>query len=138
MRLDLGPSLSELKRQVEEQIDRDAEVARLRFITPGAGQALEYQATEAEARKFLVTEDIDPDDYPFLQAEVHAIEESTGHAPALVYVALEVLHNADAWRSVGAEIKRLRRSAKLAVSAATTAQEVRQAAMIPWPQPGSV
>jgi hypothetical protein len=137
MRLDLGPSLSELKTQTEAHIDREAEVARLRFLTAGAGQALEYQATEAEARKFLVTEDIDLDDFPFLRAEAQAIGDVTGNVPALVYVALEVLHQADLWRAAGSEIKRLRRSAKLAVNAATSAAQVREAATISWPQPDS-
>lgn len=130
MRLDLGPSLAALKAQLAAQIDHDAEAARLRFITPGAGQAMEYQATEAEARRYL----IDPSGpFPFLAAEVQA----QGAPATLASVAAEVVALADAWAAIGSEIKRLRRAAKLAVEVAPTAAEARQAAQVTWPTPSA-
>ena len=129
MRLDLGPSLAALKAQLAVQIDQEAEAARQRFITPGAGQALEYQATEAEARRHL----IDPSGtVPCLAAEVQA----QGAPTTLASVAAEVVALADAWAAIGSEIKRLRRVAKLAVEAAPTPAEARQAAQVTWPAPG--
>lgn len=129
MRLDLGPSLAALKATLAAQIDHDAEAARQRFITPGAGQAMEYQATEAEARRYL----IDPSGtFPFLAAEVQA----QGSPATFASVAAEVVALADAWAAIGSEIKRLRRAAKLAVEAAPTASAARQAAQVTWPAPG--
>jgi hypothetical protein len=136
MRLDLGPTLAGLKRELQDQVDREAEAARLRFITGGAGQALEYQATEAEARAFLAAAAPALAAYPFLKAEVDARELAEGTAPAPAAVAAEIVAQAEAWTVVGAEIKRLRRAAKLAIDAAASPQAARAAAMVTWPEPG--
>lgn len=135
MRLDLGPSLAALKEQLMACVDAGAEAARLRFITPGAGQALEYQATEREARAWLSAEAPQIDDYPFLKAEVLAVQAATGMTPDPTAVAADVVSQADAWQAVGSEIKRLRRAAKLAIEAAVDAPAARAAAQVTWPAP---
>jgi hypothetical protein len=139
MRFDLGPGLAELKLQLQTQVDAEAEAARLRYLTPGSGQALEYQATEADARSFtaahLAGANPDIGAYPFLLAEADAIEAATGAAPDAVEVATSVIAQADAWVAAGAEIKRLRRGAKLAIEAAVTPTAARAAAQVTWPHP---
>jgi hypothetical protein len=138
MRLDLGPSLAALKQQLLSRVDAAAEAARLRFITPGAGQALEYQATEREARAYVAAGSPLPFDgaaYPFLEAERQAIFDATGPLLTGAEIAAMVIANADAWAATGAEIKRLRRSAKLLIEQATTPQAARAAAQVAWPQP---
>jgi hypothetical protein len=137
MRLDLGPSLDAIKAELSIRIDTQAEVARLHFITAGAGQALEYQASEAEAERFLATDGPDIADFPFLRAELDAQEAATGVRPDEALVAEQIITQAARWRVAGAEIKRLRRAAKLAVAAASTVIEARAAAEISWPQPES-
>jgi hypothetical protein len=113
-------------------IDAAAERARLRFITGGAGQALEYQATEAEARAYDGTGVAE--DWPWLAAEQAALA-AAGQAVSLTDVAEMAIGLADAWRATGAAIKALRRTAKLQVEAATTAAEIRTAATVSWPSP---
>lgn len=140
MQLDLGPSLAALKAAAILQIDTEAEAARLRYLTAGAGQALEYQATEAEARALLAEAagggTPDPAAYPFVQAEVAAVLSATGAAVPIADAAAAVLVEADAWKAVGAYIKELRRAAKLRVDAAPSPAAVAAAAAgIGWPAP---
>lgn len=127
--------LDVLKRAASRAVDDAAEVVRLRFITGGAGQALEYQQTEWEARAWRFDEELD--NFPFLKAEVDALAEATGQPPDPGAVVATILAQAEAWQSVGAEIKRLRRAAKLAIDAATTPEQIEQAKNIAWPQPSS-
>ena len=121
-----------LRARAIAAIDAAAERARLRFLTGGAGQALEYQATEVEARAYAGAGDAS--DWPWLAAEQAALA-AVGQAASLADVAAAVIAQADAWRSVGASIKALRRAAKLQVEAATTAAEIRTAATVSWPSP---
>jgi hypothetical protein len=141
MRLDLGPSLAEVKAQLTFRVDAEAEVARLRYLTPGSGQALEYQATESDARAFMAAhlagEVPSIADYPFLAAEALAIEMAKGIVPDPVAVAQDVIAQADAWIAAGSEIKALRRGAKLAIEAASSPAEARAAAQVTWPQPAA-
>lgn len=130
--IQLGRSLAKMKADATVAVDRGAEMARLRFITSGAGQALEYQATEAEARRAVVDPSPDFAGYPFLAAEWHA----GGNVGGVVDIADVVLVQTAAWQMVGSEIKRLRRTAKIAIDAATSAAEVAAAANISWPAPG--
>lgn len=129
--------LAALKAQALREVDEMAEIARLRFITGGAGQALEYQQTEVEARAFLAQPDQSIAAFPFLKAELDAIEATTGQAFEPYLIATNVVTQAEAWRVAGSEIKRLRRAAKLAIDAATTPEQIEQAKNIAWPQPSS-
>ena len=131
MRINAGPSLAQLKAQLIEQVDREAEAARLRFVTPGAGQALEYQATEAEARAYLADPSPGGKPWPWLEAE----RAAQGGTPTLAAIAAEVAAQADAWVAVGSAIKQLRRAAKLAIEGATTVAGSRAASSVTWPAP---
>jgi hypothetical protein len=133
VRAETPEELAAAKATASAEIDADAEAARLRFITPGAGQSLEYAATEAEARAFVAAGGTgEPEAYPWLNAERLA----AGGTATVAQVAQQVLALADAWRASGAEIKRIRRAAKLQVEAATTIAAVRAAlAGTDWPQP---
>lgn len=139
MRFELGAGLAQVKAKALAKIDSDAEAARLRFVTPGAGQAMEYQATEAEARRYAAAGfpvPLDSAAYPFLWAEVSAQESA--RAGAVVdprSIAELIVAQADQWVAIGSEIKRLRREAKLRIEIATTVAEVRQAENVSWPAP---
>jgi hypothetical protein len=118
------------KDDAKRRIDRNAEQARLRYVTAGAGQAMAYKAKEEEARMvttFAPGVDLDPSAFPFLALEA----EATGQT--LRQVAQVVVAAADLWRQVGARIEVLRLSAKRAVEAAASESEVRVAARVEWP-----
>jgi hypothetical protein len=139
MRFDLGPDLAALKAAALVRIDAEAEAARLAFVTGGAGQALEYQATEVEGRAAVAAaaagETLDPAAYPFVAAEASAFAE-VGIVVSLLEAAQQVVVQADQWAMVGSLIKALRRGAKLRVEAAANPAEVIAAASgIPWPAP---
>lgn len=123
-----GTDLAMMKSRAIEEIDAAAEVARRRFITIGAGQAMEYMATEAEARDF---EAGGAGPWPFLDAEREALGEGT----TLAQVSAAVLAQVDAWKAAGGEIKRLRRAAKMAIEAAATPAAVASATVVAWPAP---
>ncbi len=121
--------LERIRKEALVQVDTEAEQGRLRYLTSGTGQALEYQASEADARAFIANGG-DLTNYPFLKAEIDALGDSDP-----VAVATTVIAQADAWRMAGSEIKRLRREAKLKINAATTPAEIYDAKTISWPTP---
>lgn len=119
-------SLADLKASLKAMVDRQAEVERGRYITPGAGQAMTYQAKAAEAQRFVETEGAG--DYPLLTAEVGV----TG--ATLDDVATVVLAMHSQWQLVGAGIERARLTAKAAIDAAE--DEAAARAVVPgWPSP---
>lgn len=129
--ISLGRPLADQKAAAMVAVDTAAEAARLRYITPGAGQALEYVATETEARAYGAAVSPVAADYPYLAAEVAA----QGGAVSMADVAAAVIAQADAWRPAGALIKELRRGAKIAIAAATTPAGIAAAAQVTWPTP---
>lgn len=123
-----GKDLDQMKVQALGEVDAAAEAARRRFITPGGGQAMEYMATEAEARDFNAG-GVGP--WPFLEAERGAL----GGDATLAQVSAAVLAQVEAWKVAGGEIKRLRRAAKMAIEAAMTPAAVAAATVVAWPSP---
>jgi hypothetical protein len=120
------PNLQPLKAEAKAQIDRQAEDARQRYITAGAGQALEYQEAAEEAVRYAATGGAGS--YPMLQASVDA-----GEAPDLAAAAALITARENAWATIGATIRRLRLTAKRAVDAATTVALIRSASQVEWP-----
>jgi hypothetical protein len=105
-----------------KMIDDAAEAARMRVLTPGAGQAMEYRQTEVEAKSW--TPDSNLDDFPMLKAELEAIKFDNPSA-TIDDVVAEALANAALWLNVGAAIKQVRRSAKVIVEHAQTPADCR-------------
>lgn len=136
MRFDLRADLTLAKQQATMQIDQQAEAARLQFLTPGSGQAMEYAATEQEALKAKDAADpLNPDDYPWLKAEQDALA-AAGQTATLRDVVNAVLAQREAWYQAGVAIKEIRRGAKMKVDAAQTAAEVQDIlAGLSWPTP---
>ncbi len=120
--------LAAVKSQCKLLIDKEAEAERLRYITAGAGQAITYQRKAEEARACLAAADPLPADYPMLAAEIGIT------ADTLIGVA-EVVNAANAaWLAIGAEIEAARLGVKVAIDAASTAEEARAAAdAVAWP-----
>lgn len=122
------PSLNDVKAALKLGVDQAAEIERLKYITPGAGQAMTYQAKVDEVR--ALAQDLDPDaaNYPLLAAEIGITAES------LQDVAAAVLGAYRQWQQLGAVIERARLGAKAEIDAATTQEEARAAVdAVTWP-----
>lgn len=131
-----GPDLAVLKEELKAGIDAAAEAARLKYITPGSGQALEYQAVTEEARALQADQNPSPANYPNLQASVGIdIDPATGLASTDIHgSARSVLAMQGAWAAVGAAIRQTRLTVKAAIDAAGDVASARAiAAGVVWP-----
>ena len=127
--------LATSKLVAARQIDAQAEATRLLFLTPGSGQALEYTATESDAKRAIATGGLlAPADYPWLAAEQAAMA-AAGQQVNIGQVAQGVLATMAGWAQVGAQIKRIRRTAKLQIDAAASVADVNAACVVTWPHP---
>lgn len=130
------PLLSTLRASAENRVDSDAETARLRWLTPGAGQSLEYEASAADAQRARDAADpLDPADYPWLAAE-QAAQAAVGRERTIREIAEATLDARAAWNNAGAQIKAIRREAKLRLAQATDATEIDAiVGAVTWPTP---
>lgn len=104
--------LSAVQTALKETVDKAAEAERLKYITPGTGQAMTYQQKVAEAQAFKATSNPNTEDYPILATEVGIT------APTLVEVADTVLAAYHQWQQIGAMIEAVRLGAKRDIDAA--------------------
>ncbi|KRB58450.1 hypothetical protein ASE04_27435 [Rhizobium sp. Root708] len=111
-RLSALPNLAGVQTALKAAIDSQAEAERLRYITPGAGQAMTYQQKAGEASRFLADAEPNPADYPMLSAEVGITAET------LAGVANVVNDAYINWQMIGAAIESIRLSNKAAIDAA--------------------
>ena len=109
-------SLEDAQAVARRAVDERAEEVRVLFITPGSGQALEYQSVIEEARAFEAGQ---PGPYFMLQADVDA-----GMAQDLSEAADLVLQTRANWEMVGASIRSIRLGFKEQVKNALTIPEV--------------
>lgn len=122
-------SLDAIKASLKSTVDSLAEVERLKYITPGNGQAMTYQQKVTEAQGFKAATNPQPEDFPMLSSEVGIT------APTLDEVADIILAAYGQWQLIGAAIEAIRLGAKRDIDAATdeaAAQAVVDA--IEWPQ----
>ena len=119
--------LSDIKAALKAQVDAAAERERARYITPGAGQAMTYQAKADEARRLAGDPSPDAADYPLLSAEVGIT------APDLASVGAVVATAYHAWQVIGAAIDGTRLGAKQAIELAEDEAAARAAAEVVWP-----
>lgn len=119
--------LPDIKAALKAQVDAAAERERARYITPGAGQAMTYQAKADEARRLAGDPSPGPADYPLLSAEVGIT------APDLASVGAVVLAAYQAWQMIGAAIEGARLGAKQAIELAEDEATARAAAEVVWP-----
>ena len=119
-----GTALEALKETLRRGVDAAAEQTRLRYITPGTGQAMVYLAKEEEARAVLALQ-VPPTagEYPLLEADV-----GIGAAESVVAAAQTVVTLAAQWRMVAAAIETTRLGAKAAITAAKNEAGARAAA----------
>ena len=116
-----------VKARLKIMIDASAEVNRLKYITPGAGQAMTYQQKVDEVCALALDSEPDAVNYPLLSAEVGIT------APSLQEVAAVVLAAYQLWQQIGAAIEGTRLGAKAAIDAAETVEAAEAAADVTWP-----
>lgn len=107
---------------LKAEIDDVAEALRLKVVTPGAGQAMEYQETQTQAEAAIASPaGATAALYPMLAATIGVDVDPESHAPAtdILGVARSVLAARAAWTVIGSEIRAARLKGKAAVDAAT-------------------
>lgn len=122
-------------------VDEEAERARALWITTAPGQAMSYLHKAAEAERVLAVPEggfVTPALFPWCAAEVGVTAPETGDMPADIRaVAMVLATNARAWAAMGAEVERIRLTAKEAVRAAPDAATAAGiVAGLVWPAPG--
>lgn len=123
--------LARLKAIRKTAIDEEAERQRLRWITPGAGQAMEYQQAATEAAAYFAAGHSEPPPagtYPMLEASIDI------DGGSLEEVASVVLAMHTQWQAIGSEIRAARLAGKKDVDLATSLSEL-DAVTIVWPDP---
>lgn len=131
---------ADLKAALAKQVDSDAERERLKLITPGSGQAMEYQEAYAQAQAALAAiGDVKASVYPMLAATIGVdFDPQTGKpATDVLGVARSVKAAYEAYLQAGAAIRGARLLAKAEIEAAADA-DLAQAvfAAIQWPSFG--
>lgn len=124
------PLLDDVKAQLIRRLDADAERARQRYITSGAGQGLTYREKIDQALAVLdlgeeaanaMTGPEAIAQYPVLAASI-GIEADTLHAAAAL-----VVNKYEAWSSISGAIERVRLGAKRQIQLATNAASAQAA-----------
>lgn len=141
MRVGLAPDprpnmpLDLLKLCCDNQIDIEAEYNRLKFLTNGSGQSLEYTKTADEALAANSAPDpLEPTAYPWINAEWQALA-SIGVNMSFRDVVNVVFEQVMLWTQFGSFIKEVRRSTKMKVDYSTTNEEVLSNFPVNWNPP---
>nr|WP_282188626.1 hypothetical protein [Brucella tritici] len=128
--VETAPNLATVKTALKAKIDADAEIERLKYITPGNGQAMTYQQKVTEAQAFKAAASPVEADYPILSSEVGITAETLGEVADTVLAAFAQ------WQQIGAAIESIRLGAKRDIDAAQDEAAARAVVnAIVWPQP---
>jgi hypothetical protein len=118
------PKLDYLRTTRKLFVDSHAESTRLRFITNGAGQAMEYQESYAQAKVKKAN--------PSAAVPMVAADRKAGMKNPLTNQVIQsddeaadvIIFMYEQWLLVGAAIREIRLKAKVDIDAATTPEEV--------------
>ncbi len=122
--------LASIKSSLKTLVDVAAETERLKYITPGAGQALTYMQKSDEARRYLSEDDPDAANYPLLSAEIGITADDMAGVASIVSAAFIQ------WQQIGAAIEAARLGGKASIDASDNAADAEEAfAAINWPTP---
>lgn len=120
--------LDRLKAERKAAIDAAAKAERLKYITPGSGQAMTYARKVEQAKAAQADAEPELGDYPLLAASI-GIDGGDVLAVAATVLAMDA-----AWEQIGAAIEAARLNGKHAVDLAETAEAARAVEVI-WPSP---
>jgi len=119
--------LLELKRKrAKAFVDQEAENQRMKYITPGDGQAIVYAKKAQEVQQYRLDQNPDPKNYPLLTASL-GIDGDTLEDIASVVESIELQ-----WKKVAADIERKRLLAKRSIQNSASIEDIEKAAMITW------
>lgn len=126
--IEVKPPIEDLRAAAKQSIDQRAEDERLKYLTPGIGQAMTYQQKADEALRYASAQAPNPADFPLLNAEVGIT------APTLAEVAETVRAAFSQWLVIGSQIESVRLRAKASIEAAGTIEAVQEVMdAIVWP-----
>ena len=109
-------TLEEIKQQALVDIDGEAGLARLRYITDVPGQQAVYMIKLEQANQYLQD---NTSQVPYIEAEALALQVS------LTVAAEQIIYKSNLWNNVvGPQIEGIRRKNKLAIDTATTVDEI--------------
>lgn len=121
-------ALEAIKLDLKNSVDAMAEAERLKYITPGEGQAMTYRQKVDEAQAFKATKSPLSKDYPVLSSEIGITASSLDAVADIVLAAYAQ------WQQIGAAIERARLGAKRDIEAAKSETEARGIVnAIVWP-----
>lgn len=104
------------------RIDTVAEEVRLRYLTPGEGQAMTYLDKAAEAAEFIAGGAVGTEEeYPFLAVEANHRNMT------MPQIAAEIMYTRNLWKGVGSAIEGLRMGGKKALDTLDTSEEIAEA-----------
>lgn len=121
--------ITERAGELQILVDIDAEKQRLKFVTDGTGQALEYGETNRELAALKNDPAPNPTNYPYLMADLGILGDS------LHEIASKIDQMVADWYVAGPMIKRLRRQAKVSIQGAAEngdLESMEEAARIDW------
>lgn len=120
-----------MKAGLKQAVDASAETERLKYITPGAGQAMTYQQKVSEAQAHKATTDPQSSDYPILSSEVGITADTLDEVANIVLAAFAQ------WQQIGAMNESIRLGAKRDIDAAEDEAAARAIVdAIVWPSAG--
>lgn len=124
--IDRVVDLRAIALEYSASIDAQAEAVRSLFITNTPSQPAVYLMKEAEAQALVANPDTPEAETPSITLEAVRIGESRFDT------AVVILTQAQAWRTVSAEIEDIRLRAKDIVRAAENREEMQQALQVDW------
>lgn len=120
--------LPALLENAKISVDRAAELARTRIITPGSGQAMTYLRKADAARSYLAGAAIS--DAQMLRLT----EEANLTGQSLTEVSTSIVAMADQWENLDAQIDAIRLRSKQDLSTATSGEQIESIyGAIVWP-----
>ena len=135
------PPLSEIKKQLKQQVDMAAENERLKYITSGVGQSMTYQEKYNQAvdysKKYTAHKQA-PDELPEPNENDYLLlKASLGiDGDTLIEVAETITYSYAIWQQIGAAIEAKRLETKALIDEAKNNAEAKSIfETMKWPSP---
>ena len=135
------PPLSEIKKQLKQQVDMAAENERLKYITSGVGQSMTYQEKYNQAvdysKKYTAHKQA-PDELPEPNEKDYLLLKASLwiDGDTLIEVAETITYSYAIWQQIGAAIEAKRLETKALIDEAKNNAEAKSIfETMKWPSP---
>lgn len=124
------PPLSEIKKQLKQQVDIDAERERLKYITSGVGQSMTYQEKYNQAvdysKKYIAHKQA-PDELPEPNENDYLLLKASLwiDGDTLIEVAETITYSYAIWQQIGAAIEAKRLETKALIDEAKSVEDAK-------------